>query len=137
MSKKFSFLAIVLIGILLNINYAWGASPAEFGPSNFSGQGTSGTGSKISATVDGVTFECDKGYGTTQFRCYSGSTITISSSNTITAISFTWSGSYSGGLNASYSDLSTTEWTKTLSSQARLTACSVTFSSSGTTYTVI
>lgn len=131
------FVAAFLLIFTLSVGYAWGASPAVFGPSNFSGQGTSGTGSKISATVDGVTFECDKGYGTTQFRCYSGSTITISSSNTITAISFTWSGSYSGGLSASYSDLSTTEWTQTLSSQARLTACSVAFSSSGTTYTVI
>jgi hypothetical protein len=102
----------------------WGA---EFAPSNFSGQGTSGTGSAISATVDGVTFACDKGYGTTQFRCYKGGKITISSSSTITAISFTFSSnSYKGGLSTSYTGLSTTSWTFTLTGQARITACTVT-----------
>lgn len=105
-----------------------GGSTASFAPSDFSGQGTSGTGSAISATVDGVTFACDKGYGTTQIRCYSGGNITISSSKTITDISFTFSGSYTGGLETSYTGLSTTSWAKSLSSQARITAISVTYS---------
>lgn len=100
---------------------------AEFAPSDFSGQGTSGTGSTISATVDGVTFSCNKGYGTTQIRCYSGGKITIESSSTITEISFTFSGSYTGGLETSYTKLSTNKWEKTLSSQARITALSVTY----------
>ena len=102
---------------------------ASFAPSDFNGQGTSGTGSAISATVDGVTFSCDKGYGAEQIRCYSGSKITISSDNTIKSISFTLSSSYTGGLNASYTGLSTTSWTKTLSSQARITALTVTYES--------
>lgn len=110
---------------VLSIGQVWGA---DFAPSDFTDQGTSGTGSAISATVDGVTFACDKGYGTTQIRCYSGGKITISSSNTITAISFTFSGSYTGGLETSYSSLSTTSWEKTLSSQARITAITVTTS---------
>ena len=117
----------------------WGQT-ATFSPSNFSGQGTSGTGSAISATVDGVTFACDKGYGTTQIRCYSGGTITISSSNTITAITFTFSGSYTGGLETSYTSLSTSSWTQTLGSQARITECSVSYTGGDTpqptTYTV-
>ena len=108
------------------------ADDAVFAPSDFSGQGTSGTGSAISATVDGVTIACDKGYGTTQIRCYSGSKITISSNNTITAISFTFSGTNTGGLETSYTDLSTTSWEKTLSSQARITAITVTYSGSAT-----
>ena len=112
--------------------HAWG-DEASFAPSDFSGQGTSGTGSAISATVDGVTFACDKGYGTTQIRCYSGSKITISSSNTITAISFTFSGSYTGGLETSYTGLSTQSWEKTLSSQARITAVTVTYSNGSVT----
>ena len=102
-------------------------STAEFAPGDFSGQGTSGTGSAISATVDDVTFACDKGYGTTQIRCYSGGKITISSSKTIKAISFTFSGSYTGGMETSYTSLNTTSWTKTLSSQARITAVIVTY----------
>ena len=109
----------------------------EFLPGDFSGQGTSGTGSAISATENGVTFACDKGYGTTQFRCYSGGKITISSSNTITAISFTFSGSYKGGLESSYTNLDTKFWEKALSSQARITKCVVTYEEASTDpYTV-
>lgn len=121
---KFFFALFAIL--TLNAATAWGAT-AEFLPTNFSGQGTSGTGSAISATVNGVTFACDKGYGTTQFRCYGGSTITISSSNTITAISFTFSGSYKGGLETSYTNLNTNSWEKALSSQARITKCVVTY----------
>lgn len=121
------FFACLLMAVL-SIGQLWAV---DFATSDFSGQGTSGSGSAISATVDGVTFACDKGYGTTQIRCYSGGKITISSSNTITAISFTFSGSYTGGLETSYSNLSTTSWEKTLSSQARITAVSVTYSTGG------
>ena len=102
-----------------------------FGPSDFSGQGTSGTGSSISATKDGVTFSCDKGYGTTQFRCYKDGKITISSSKTISSISFSFSGSYTGGLETSYTGLNTYSWEKSLNSQARITSCTVTYTTSG------
>ena len=117
---------LLLVCFVVGGSCAWGAD-ASFAPSNFSGQGTSGTGSSISATADGVTFACDKGYGTTQVRCYKDGKITISSSNTITAISFTFSGTYTGGLETSYTNLSTTSWEKTLSSQARITAVTVTY----------
>lgn len=102
-----------------------------FDPSDFSGQGTSGTGSPISATKDGVTFSCNKGYGTTQFRCYKDGNITISSSKTISSISFSFSGSYTGGLETSYTELNTYSWEKSLSSQARITSCTVTYTTSG------
>ena len=109
------------------------ATEVTFSPSNFAGQGTSGIGSAMSATVDGVTFSCDKGYGTTQIRCYSGSNITISSSSsTITKIDFTFYSSYTGGLETSYTDLSTTSWSKSLSSQARFTKIVVTLEESST-----
>ena len=127
--KPLFLLCALLVG---GLNSLW-AAEASFAPSDFSGQGTSGTGSAISATVDGVTFACDKGYGTTQVRCYSGGKITISSSNTITAISFTFSGSYTGGLETSYTGLSATSWEKTLSSQARITAVTVTYSTASST----
>ena len=127
------FLTLLFVTILaVNV---WGGE-ASFAPSDFSGQGTSGTGSAISATKNGVTFACDKGYGTTQFRCYQNGTITISSSNTITAIAFTFSGSYTGGLSTSYTGLSTTSWSQKLGSQARITACTVTFSGGGSTHTL-
>ena len=108
---------------------AHAVADVTFSPSDFSGQGTSQTGSLITATISGVTFSCDKGYGTTQFRCYSGSKITISSTKNIAEITFTWSGSYTGGLQSSYTALSTTSWEKTLASQARLTSVGITFAS--------
>ena len=130
--KKLLLKSILLLCALVVGTSAW-AADAVFGPSNFSGQGTSGTGGTISATVSNVTFECDKGYGTTQIRCYSGGKITISSPNTITAISFTFSGtSYKGGLEDSYTSLSTTSWEKTLSGQARIMSVTVTYTASST-----
>lgn len=128
MIKKLHFKALLLMATLVfGVGNVWGAE-ASFAPSIFSGQGTSGTGSAISGTVDGVTFACNKGYGNgTQIRCYSGGKITVSSSNTITAISFTFSGSYTGGMEESYTGLSTNSWTKELSSQARITAITVTY----------
>ena len=127
---------VLLLCALIAGSVSLWAAEASFAPSNFSDQGTSGTGSSISATVDGVTFSCDKGYGTTQIRCYSGGKITISSSNTITAISFTFSGSYTGGLETSYKNLSTTSWEKTLSSQARITAATVTYTVQSSSWSV-
>lgn len=127
MLKKLHFKSLLLMAAMVfGVGNTWGEQ-AQFAPSNFSGQGTSGSGSSISATVDGVTFACDKGYGTTQIRCYSGGKITISSSNTITAISFTFSGSYTGGMETSYTELSTKSWEKNLTSQARITAITVTY----------
>ena len=128
MIKKLHFKVLLLMATLVfGVGNVWGAE-ASFAPSIFSGQGTSGTGSAISGTVDGVTFACNKGYGNgTQIRCYSGGKITVSSSNTITAISFTFSGSYTGGMEESYTGLSTNSWTKELSSQARITAITVTY----------
>ena len=102
---------------------------AQFSPNDFTDQGVSGTGGAISATNDDITFSCNKGYGTTQIRCYSGGVVTISAANgkTIKNITFSFSGSNTGGLETSYTDVSSSSWTKTLSSQARITAISVTY----------
>ena len=140
MNKLFKSIVAASVGIAMAIGVGVGASreanavyadDVTFAPSDFSGQGTSGSGSAISATVGGVTFACDKGYGTTQVRCYSGGTITISTSGTISAIAFSWSGSYTGGLVSSYNGLSTNSWSNTLSSQLRMTGCTVTYSVGG------
>lgn len=96
---------------------------ATFVVDDFTGQGTSGTGSNISATKDGFVFSCDKGFGTTQIRCYSGSTITVSApeGSSIKSITFTFSGSYNGGLSNTYSNIDDSSWSSTLSAQARFT----------------
>ena len=112
-----------------------GTGTASFSPSDLQGQGTSGTGSAIEATKNGVTFRCDKGYGdASAVRCYKNGIVTISSSNTIKAITFTFSGSYTGDLSTSYENLSTNEWSQTLGSQARFTSIVVTYSGGVTSY---
>lgn len=126
MKKLLTFLTL----LTLFFGVGW-ANEATFAPSNFSGQGTEGTGSAISATVDGVTFACNKGYGAAQIRCYKNGTIIISSDNTITGIAFTFSGSYNGGMSTSYTNLSTNSWTQELTSQARITAITVTYTTGG------
>ena len=129
--QKTHLRALMLVVLMLcGVGTTWGDT-VTFEPSALEGQGTSGTGSAISATIDGITFACNKGFGTTQIRCYANSTITISSTNTITAINFTFSGtSYTGNLNQSYSKLSTKKWEKQLGGQARITKIIVTYSSS-------
>lgn len=113
----------------ITVNPASGTSTVTFTPDDFSGQGTSSTGSPISLTKDGITVACDKGFGTTEIRCYAGSVFSISSENgkTITAISFTFSGDRNGGLESSYSGLNTNSWEQTLASQARFSEIVVTY----------
>ena len=105
-----------------------GSTQVNFTPSDFDGQGTSGTGSSVSATKNGVTVSSDKGYGTTQFRVYSGGKLTISAgTNTITDIAFTFSGSYNGGLEEAYTNVNASSKEFTLSSQARIMSITVTY----------
>ena len=120
---RFMFLLCALI-----VGSSVWAAEVTFSKEDFSGQGTSGTGSAISATKSGITVWCDKGYGADQVRCYKGGDLRISSENTITEISFTFSGSYTGGLSTSYEDLSTNLWrVESLASQARILLITVTY----------
>lgn len=104
-----------------------------FDKNDFAGQGVSGTGGAVSATKDGVTFTCDKGFGDGQYgvRCYKGSTVTITSATEqIAKIEFdlaTVSGtSYDGGLDP-VTVVNAKEWTVTLPSQARMNKISIYF----------
>lgn len=127
---KYIFKLLIMLCSLAIGGSAW-ADTVTFTPSDFTGQGTSGYGGTISATKNGVTLACDDGYGTTDIRCYNGSTITISSSSTITALSFSFADSNTGGLKASYTGLSTTSWSQRMFEQARLTEVTVTYTASG------
>ena len=133
-AKRFAVVLALLLA--LGVTSVWGET-VTFVPSDFSGQGTANTGSEMSSTKNGVTFSCDKGFGTTQIRCYKGSTITINSSNIITDISFTFSeNDYNGDLSttttALYSGLNTNNWTQKLSAeQARITQCVITYTIPG------
>ena len=100
-----------------------------FAPADFVDKGTSGTGSAISVTKEGVTVATDKGYGSRKYeegvpkdqqvpealRVYSGGELTISATSTITKIEFQVTESkYDGGLSSSYTP-NATSWTETMS----------------------
>ncbi len=113
-----------------------GEAVIGFTQDDFEGQGRITYGDSVSATIDNITVACNRAYGdAVALRCYSGSTLTISSSNSIiSSIEFTFSGDYTGGLNTSYTGLSTNEWSMSLTSQARFTSIAVTDNSG---YTIL
>ena len=126
------------------IKYAIGeTSVVSFATNAFDGQGVSGSGGNISATISNVTISCDKGYGTTQVRCYKGSTLTISlddsisSTYIITKVEITVSSTYTGGLDSTYNYKVTdakTSISYNLGSQLRFTKIDVTiYQASATT----
>lgn len=106
------------------------AGVVTFKPGDFSGQGTSGTGGAVSATKNGVTFACDKAFGSSSaLRCYKNSVVNVTSDSKISTIEFafeTASGqTYDGGLEASVTVDGLT-WNHTLEFQARFTEIKVT-----------
>ncbi len=100
--------------------------------SAFAGQGTSSTGSPVAATVEGVTFECDKAYSDdahSTLRCYKNGVITITAPEKITKLIFQFYQTYNGGL-ANEVVVDANEWTYTLTSQARIEQVTVSFGDS-------
>lgn len=103
-----------------------------FTSTEFNGQGTSGTGSEVTATKDGVTFTCDKGFGDQYgVRCYKNSVVTISSADQqIGKIVFefaTVSGKYYNGDLPDTIIVNGMEWTNTMTNQARMNKISIYF----------
>lgn len=103
-----------------------------FTSADFNGQGTSGTGSEVTATKDGVTFSCDKAFGDQYgVRCYKGGVVTISSADQqIGKIVFefaTVSGKYYNGDLDEEIVVNGMEWTATLTNQARMNKISIYF----------
>lgn len=125
MKKFFSLIAAVLFA---------GSMMADvvISGSAFAGQGTSSTGSPVSATVEGVTFECDKAYcddAHSTLRCYKNGVITITAPEKITKLIFQFYQTYNGGL-ANEVVVDANEWTYTLPSQARIEQVTVSFGDS-------
>ncbi len=113
------------------------AGVVTFGPEDFLNQGTTGTGSYVEATKDGVTVSCDKGFGNTYaLRCYKEGVVTISASETISSLAFTFdtynNRYYNGDLEESYT-VGATSWSATLTNQARFTSITVTLGEGGET----
>jgi uncharacterized repeat protein (TIGR02543 family) len=137
--NSFSFRSLMMRVMLVMMvvvggNVAWGAE-VTFTQTDFAGQGTSGSGSAMSATTSDVTVYVSKGFGTDQIRVYSGSTLTVSvGSGVITKVVFTAaSAGYAKLDNVTWSSKTGT-WTGSLSSitfnataQTRLTKIVVTY----------
>ena len=103
-----------------------------FTSADFNGQGTSGTGSEVTATKNGVTFTCDKAYGDQYgVRCYKEGLVTISSTDQqIGKIVFefaTVSGKYYNGDLDDEIVVNANEWTNTMTNQARMNKISIYF----------
>lgn len=128
MKKLFSLLTAVLTAMTMF------AADVEFGSADFNGQGVSGTGGTVTATKNGVTFSCDKAYGDQYgVRCYKNSVVTISANQQIGKIVFefaTVSGKYYNGDLAEEIAVDATEWTNTMTNQARMNKISIYFGSS-------
>ena len=109
----------------------------SFTVDDFSGKGSASPGSKVTVTKNNVTVTAGNAYGTTQFRVFSGSTFSITSSGfKMSKLDFTFSNSdYTGGLNSSYT-IDTNSWstdTGKLSKQARFMSITVTLAASDVT----
>ena len=130
--KKFTLFFSALLFSMMSF-----AATVTFGPEDFLNQGTSGTGSYVEATKGGVTVSCDKGYGNSYaLRCYKEGVVTITASETISSLAFTFDTYndryYNGDLNESYT-VGATSWSATLTNQARFTSITVTLGEGGET----
>lgn len=105
------------------------SDPVVISGSVFAGQGTASTGSEVSATVDGVTFTCDKGYSDdahNTLRCYKNGTITITAQEQIGKLVFQFYSTYTGDLDNEVV-VNANQWTYSLTSQARIEQVTVYF----------
>lgn len=109
--------------VAVNDGVAPAPADAVFTGEDFLGQGTSGTGSAVTATKNGVTFSCDKGYSddaNKTLRCYKNGVITITSeTEQIGMLKFKFYSIYTGDL-ANEVVVNTKSWTYTLTNQARI-----------------
>ena len=122
MKKIFSLFAAVLFA---------GSMMADvvISGSDFAGQGTASTGSEVSATVEGVTFTCDKAYSDdahNTLRCYKNGVITITAPEKIGKLVFQFYSTYNGGLDEEVV-VNANEWNYALPSQARIEQVTVVF----------
>ena len=130
--KKFTLFFSALLFSMMSF-----AATVTFGPEDFLNQGTSGTGSYVEATKGGVTVSCDQGYGNSYaLRCYKEGVVTITASETISSLAFTFDTYndryYNGDLNETYT-VGATSWSATLTNQARFTSITVTLGEGGET----
>ena len=100
----------------------------DFNPTDFAGMGVANEGGEIFLEKDGVSFYCDRGYGTDSLgvRCYKGSTVIISSSIAlIDSIVFDFNGSSYNGNLETLQIVNDFQWSATVDKQARMYRISI------------
>ena len=120
----------LLLSAMLMTVMSFADTVVTFTPTDFEGKGTTSTGSPVEVTKDGVTVSCDKGYGNSYaFRCYTDGVVTISATENIYSLEFTFDTFndryYNGGLEEVYA-VGANSWNTKLTSQARFTSIKVT-----------
>ena len=120
----------LLLSAMLMAVMSFAATVVTFTPTDFEGKGTTSTGSPVEVTKDGVTVSCDKGFGNSYaFRCYTDGVVTISATENIYSLEFTFDTYndryYNGGLEEVYA-VGANSWNTKLASQARFTSIKVT-----------
>ena len=143
-AKSLMMKLMLVVGMVICCgNLVWGAE-VTFTASNFSGQGTISSGSPMTATSGGITVSTTKGYAdTNHIREYSGGSITVSSTYTITNVVFTATESkYAKLSNVTWSGTTGT-WTGSATSitfnatyQSRISRIVITYTVPTTGYTV-
>lgn len=127
MKKFFSLVAVALLTLPMLAQ----DKVVTFDKDDFAGKGAASPGSEVVVAKEGVTFSCNKAYGTTySIRCFAGSEVVISATENIKGVAFTFDPqgdkAYNGDLDAKYA-VGSTEWKSgALSSQARFKTIEVT-----------
>ena len=126
--RKFKLFFACLLMAVLSIGQMW-ATEVSFTNADFAGQGTPTSGSEVSASKNGVTVTCSKGYSADEsLRCYAHGELSITASSTIEKINFTTTGGKTGGLASEVEVNATSYSVADLASQARFTEIKVTLS---------
>jgi len=106
--------------VAVNDGVAPAGADVTFLPSDFTGQGVNQTGGEVTATKEGVTFYCNKGYGDQSLKCYKNSKVSITSTTEqIGKLKFKFFSTYTGNLEEEIV-VNAKEWTvESMAAQAR------------------
>ena len=114
--------------VAVNDGVAPAGADVTFLPSDFTGQGVNQTGGEVTATKEGVTFYCNKGYGDQSLKCYKNSKVSITSTTEqIGKLKFKFFSTYTGNLEEEIV-VNAKEWTvESMAAQARFDKIEVFF----------
>lgn len=118
---------LLFISMFFISSSLWADYTVTILPNDMRGMGSKEETSPVSVTVEGVTFQCDNGWGSEDIWCFAGSTITLSATRPITQARFDFWGNHNGSLESVYANLTTfqSEWSRWTKYLARMTRIEV------------